>query len=1384
MPPKAKVAAPIDRPLSRAYLREFSGWSTAFPPGLSEPTSLRVMENMMVNRDGSLRIRPGMRYLSYAQAPFGKYVPGPPPGDPTFVAGNYTLDSGNLALPAGTQVGDLLVFAVFSMTPTIPADSRLQLIDTRAYGTQSVAFYMGHADNLNAISGITMTGQDCVASVTVYRGPPGVELNYVPSQLVVTPQSFSTTQTFSGPQLENLSGAICVYFSQDGIGGVYGDQDWTKAPAYSLSTAYDSAYKEIDVAITTTVPVPDQVTPHIEAASDHGWMCYVIGIRLGPDPDDPTTNSIEEGYAFDLPFVGTHEPFYLADGTKAYLCAVREADGTVGFRVMVVNVNASTMYDIEHPLIDFEVRQPREVLNFSADTTYVKYLQIDNKIFALSDNGEPMRVFKVGVHKEAKALAEISRPDWTTEDKLDVVHPDASWILDREPIDERRNRVHNPSFETNGKHWDVGSRTLKSRPQAPPFPAVSGSRLLRLQSTPERTNLAMSPLHNVASTGIGGWDEGEGNPTLSADGSYLKVQLPATKGLCFAHSRRYPGVEGGVKYQVAFDYDEGAHVDMKCRVQFFGVNGAQVGYTTVHELSGSGRFASAAMTAPKGAVSVRLAIGGENLQADVTNVRIKNVVFCPADESTAMFHGGSGANYFWTDGVNTSASVYHPPASVSITSDKSIAKPNKALAGSLYVGAQSTAHNATLDMQLFNKDGEKISEVTSGPVAETVGSLTRLTAASTGIPAKAVRARLRLSIPSVARGEYHYVDAAMIETGVSVAGSYFDGSTPDTAVFRHSWRGDAHESVSFRKEYAVGATIPPEETRTADTLRASGGRANNPYNFGFFYTFNNEVGESAASRVTVKRAQRAWSEWVWETPNALGEPSGTATNDPEKCADQLVAYMPQDVFDEAMAEGATSWSLYMFTWSNQDPAPVVALKVAERLLPPDAVYAERAWLRVTPQQADITDDAPLPTAANRENYSDPSRAGQGLVAADRMILVNDPAAAAVIRWSSNQIGEYTNFTANKGGGYKTLTSGNLYVPACVKLWQNPQSVDTLTILCMGTDGHSTSYYMAPAQVTSQSDATSFMGFEETTATQGTSSPYGVEVLNNALYHPLDDQLVKSTASNYNINHKSMTDPIANMWTDLATKYWIVSSQLDNRLYYLVNNPAGEELEPGCKGNEIWVFDAAKDSGTWSRFKIQAQSLRKIEFGHRIYMSVIRPDGVYYLDPEYALDDYVGVGLAVGARVIPWRFETNTQGANRAHDAWAHLQQVSIGLGNFLGKMEWGVKGYDVHGKAVDISKITRDDGRASTDGLMWDLEDHLAPRRDLKEWHLYGSSVDGEYSQGQISLVQYRYTPVSVNVGYEYGSVETFEYTRNALVGNNGISTNGVPVPAIDTRRP
>ena len=588
---------------------------------------------------------------------------------------------------------------------------------------------------------------------------------------------------------------------------------------------------------------------------------------------------------------------------------------------------------------------------------------------------------------------------------------------------------------------------------------------------------------------------------------------------------------------------------------------------------------------------------------------------------------------------------------------------------------------------------------------------------------------------------------------------------------------------------AAKVTIPPAETPTTQTLISST-VASNIYNYAYFFTFENEVGESAPSQLQVIKAQRGWSQWRFFAPDASGNPTTTPVTDPVMAMDQLVAILPNAVFDNAITQGALSWNLYLATWSDSDTVPPEGILVGSRKLTGTGItYQTAGWIANT-AAVDISSNAMvLPTLDNRYNYSDPSNASQGLVAGDRLILVNDKENGALIRWTSNQVGEYSNFSASAGGGYKTLTSGNLLIPAAVKLWQNPQSVDTITILCTGVDGYSTSYYMAPATVNGQSDSTNIMGFEETTATPGTVSPYGVEVFNNTLIHPLDTELMKSTAANYNINHMPLTDDIANKWLELKTKEDIVSSQHDSRLYYLVNNPDNPEpLLPNCNGNEVWVYDGAKDAGSWSRWLVQGISLQKLQVGDKLYMSISRPEGIFIFDDLKMTDDTSASGGTV-QKAIPWVIETNTQGANRAHDAWARLQQLNITFGNWYGTVRYGIRGWDLNGKAVTVSKVyKREETIDLADRpLPFDINDFLLVRRDLMEWFFFAESVveDGAVapSYGRISYVQYRYAPVSVNVGYEYGSVETFEYGRSSI-GAVSNTDNGVPQSYIDTRRP
>ena len=100
---------------------------------------------------------------------------------------------------------------------------------------------------------------------------------------------------------------------------------------------------------------------------------------------------------------------------------------------------------------------------------------------------------------------------------------------------------------------------------------------------------------------------------------------------------------------------------------------------------------------------------------------------------------------------------------------------------------------------------------------------------------------------------------------------------------------------------------------------------------------------------------------------------------------------------------------------------------------------------------------------------------------------------------------------------------------------------------------------------------------------------------------------------------------------------------------------------------------------------------------------------------------------------------------------------------------------------IEIKKHYRSPIRGHDPLDRYDQEDHLLVRRVMKEWEFFWQSAPKpkNRSYGSVNYVQYRYAPVSVNVGYEYGSVETFEYGQRS--SNTG---NGVPHPFADVARP
>ena len=226
-------------------------------------------------------------------------------------------------------------------------------------------------------------------------------------------------------------------------------------------------------------------------------------LSFSQSPDlDPVDDEVP-GKAIGLQMVGTQEPFYTSEGDKALLCGVREGDGRVGFRAILFTGAETVVHTLTDARIGFKIPQGTDVLNFSAATTHIEYLQIDNKIVALSDAGESVRIFFVGAEKVAKKLNSIEYPLFTDPHKLKVTHPSKAWI-DKQEYTYTRNEVPNPAFEAGASYWTEDGCKASSVLGEAALP-WSGSRALAITSRPTRVNMILNPLESVDINGYSGW---------------------------------------------------------------------------------------------------------------------------------------------------------------------------------------------------------------------------------------------------------------------------------------------------------------------------------------------------------------------------------------------------------------------------------------------------------------------------------------------------------------------------------------------------------------------------------------------------------------------------------------------------------------------------------------------------------------------------------------------------------------------------------------------------------------------------------------------------------------------------------------------------------------
>lgn len=183
-------------------------------------------------------------------------------------------------MPAGTKKGDL-VLLVAKANDIVLNDPRLVEIHRAPYDQGHGVFaYAEIKDDLSAFQVTSSTGGGWwrFVSATTLRAVEG-ELHVDKTLKSVVGQTNSTTAPLPALNIQpgRMSGAVCMYLTSAGVGGVYGAQNWSKsAPQWSFISARDYSYVEVDMAMTDDLPVVGVPTPNTDPEA--GWMAVAVGL--------------------------------------------------------------------------------------------------------------------------------------------------------------------------------------------------------------------------------------------------------------------------------------------------------------------------------------------------------------------------------------------------------------------------------------------------------------------------------------------------------------------------------------------------------------------------------------------------------------------------------------------------------------------------------------------------------------------------------------------------------------------------------------------------------------------------------------------------------------------------------------------------------------------------------------------------------------------------------------------------------------------------------------------------------------------------------------------------------------------------------------------------
>lgn len=237
---------------------------------------------------------------------------------------------------------------------------------------------------------------------------------------------------------------------------------------------------------------------------------------------------------------------------------------------------------------------------------------------------------------------------------------------------------------------------------------------------------------------------------------------------------------------------------------------------------------------------------------------------------------------------------------------------------------------------------------------------------------------------------------------------------------------------------------------------------------------------------------------------------------------------------------------------------------------------------IDPNTLSFIDDGSLPQDTTHPIPTTDSTAGpkatRGTVINGRIFLVGDADQPYYVRYGGD-LGFEFDFSPANGGGFSPVGSGTKELPVKVMPFRDGKGTAQITVLCQGTNGRGKRYLLTSDSLTVGSTVITFYDVTEDNGQDGTDSPDGVVLYNDALWYPSRDGF-KTTGTKPQLQNILSTNRVSNtIQPDIknlnnSSMGKCVGIGFEGRLYWAL--PVGASTN-----NEIWVLDLDRD-GAWMK----------------------------------------------------------------------------------------------------------------------------------------------------------------------------------------------------------